>query len=211
MSSVLLKVSKTRSSRTTVYGTQRKVVSEKRQRGFARACDQPSDLSRSFPPTLRALTPLLPRPHPHLKSIFQHHTSRQHLHFTRRSPHQRRACTVPDTMSYLNDLVSQHESLLSICKHLSADIIHLAATCKENRASTSETKPTYALLQRHAHCDGKGIAAQAHLFKLHGEDPSKPHWRCLDEECPHDNRKPCDDSQVCNVCLPYVKVWVMLD
>lgn len=112
-------------------------------------------------------------------------------------------------MPYLNDLVSQYESLLSICKHLSsADIIHLAETCKENWASITETKKNYDMLYKWAHCDGKGVAAQAHLFELHDDNPSAPHWRRLDEEYLQGNRQPCDDcgAQVCNVCPPSVNV-----
>lgn len=107
-------------------------------------------------------------------------------------------------MPYLNDLVSQYESLLSICKYLSsADIIHLAETCKENWASITETKKTYKRLQKWAHCDGKGIVAQAREFGLHGGDPNKPYWPCLDKDYPKDVSKPCSVclAQVCNVCV----------
>jgi hypothetical protein len=39
-------------------------------------------------------------------------------------------------MPYLNNNLSRYECLLAICQFVSsADIIHLAATCKENKTS----------------------------------------------------------------------------
>jgi hypothetical protein len=63
-------------------------------------------------------------------------------------------------MPYLNDLLSQYECLLAICRFVSsADIAHLAATCKENHASITAGELTYNRLKKDAICDGKGIVA----------------------------------------------------
>jgi hypothetical protein len=102
-------------------------------------------------------------------------------------------------MPYLNDLLSHYECLLAICNDLSsADIIHLATTCKENQTSITASKQTYKRLKKNACCDGKGIVAQARVFGHHGgHDLSEPEWECLGADA-----KPCTDcgAQVCNVC-----------
>jgi hypothetical protein len=104
-------------------------------------------------------------------------------------------------MPYLNDLLSQYECLLAICRFVSsADIIHLAATCKENKTSITGSDLTYNRLKKNAVCDGKGIIAQKRVFGLHGRDhkvqQSEPDWQCLGV-----HSKPCSDcgAQVCDV------------
>lgn len=103
-------------------------------------------------------------------------------------------------MPHLNTLISQYETLLSLCKNLSsADIAYLAATCKENRVAITGSDPTHQRLHRHTICSGKGIAAQARLFGYHKEGIDKPDWPCLGEDA-----KPCTECgvKICNVCVP---------
>jgi len=104
-------------------------------------------------------------------------------------------------MPYLNDLPSQYECLLAICRNLaSADIVHLAATCKQNKASITASLPTYHRLQKNACCDVKGIVAPKRIFGHHGRDSGvqQSDWQCLGARC-----KPCSGcgAQVCNVSV----------
>lgn len=102
-------------------------------------------------------------------------------------------------MPYLNDLLSQYECLLAICRYVSsADIVHLAATCKENKLSITASEVTHNRLKENAVCDGKGIVAQMRVFGHHGRDRKvqKWEWHCLGADS-----KPCSgcSAQVCNV------------
>jgi hypothetical protein len=82
----------------------------------------------------------------------------------------------------ITKVLSQYELLKSVCKDLSsADIIHLAATCKEHRTYISSNAEILAILQSTAHCDGRGIVTQARMFGYWSGDPSKapPESKCL--------------------------------
>ena len=102
----------------------------------------------------------------------------------------------------ITKVLSQYELLKSVCEGLSsADIVHLAATCKEHRTYISSNKEILALLQSTAHCDGRGIVAQAHVFGYWSGDPSKAP---ADSKCLGADAKPCTEcgAHVCNVCVP---------
>ena len=110
-------------------------------------------------------------------------------------------------MPYLNDLLSQYECLLAICRFVySADIAHLAATCKQNRASVTAGEITHRRLKKNAICDGKGILSQARIFGLHS--PGLAHRsgaKVKDRDCQGVKVQPCVDcgANVCDVSPEY--------
>jgi hypothetical protein len=67
-------------------------------------------------------------------------------------------------MPYLNNLLSQYECLLAICRFVSsADIVHLAATYKENHATITGSEVTHNHPKKNVICDGKGIEAHSRI------------------------------------------------
>lgn len=99
----------------------------------------------------------------------------------------------------ITKVLSQYELLQSIRTNLSsADIIHLAATCKEHRTCITSSKAVFAHLQSTARCDGRGIVAQARVFGYWDGDPTNApaNSQCLDT-----NVKPCTScgAHVCDV------------
>jgi hypothetical protein len=99
----------------------------------------------------------------------------------------------------ITKVLSQYELLQSVCRVLSsADIIHLAATCKEHWTYIASNKPTLTNLLSTAHCDGRGIVAQARVFGYWEGDPSKApeHAQCFGADV-----KPCTScgAHVCDV------------
>jgi hypothetical protein len=112
-------------------------------------------------------------------------------------------------MPYLNNLLSQYECLLAICRFVSsADIVHLAATCKQNHASIAASEETYKRLKKNAVCDGKGILAQSRVFGLHDHTfgvlelcRDRPEVKVRDWDCQEVKVRPCTGcgANVCNV------------
>ena len=101
----------------------------------------------------------------------------------------------------ITKVLSQYELLQSVCSTLSsADIIHLAATCREHRTYIASNQTTFTKLLSSARCDGRGIVAQARVFGYWNGDPSKVPSivQCLGAEV-----KPCTlcGAQVCDVGL----------
>lgn len=100
-------------------------------------------------------------------------------------------------MADIAALLSQHQLLRSLCSNLSAaDMIHLSATCKENRMHIVSSQPILDKLLSDAICDGRGIVAQATVFGDWGSNPSKAPYRCLEADS-----RPCSACgiNVCNV------------
>ena len=82
-----------------------------------------------------------------------------------------------------------------ICQHLSsADIIHLAETSRTHWTYVASSKTVRQPLMSAAHCDGRGIVAQAKVFGYWGGDASHSPRKCLGADA-----KPCSDCGV-NVC-----------
>jgi hypothetical protein len=114
-------------------------------------------------------------------------------------------------MPYLNDLLSQYECLLAICRFVSsADIAHLAATCKQNRASITTSEITHRRLKKNAICDGKGVLAQSRVFGHHDHTfgvlelcEDRPEVTVRDWDCQEVKVRPCTDCgvNVCNVSI----------
>lgn len=117
----------------------------------------------------------------------------------------------------ITKVLSQYELLQAVCSTLSsADIVHLAATCtfptskrvnwsmlifasgKEHRTHITSSKEILALLQSNAHCDGRGIVAQARVFGYWKGDPTQApeKSRCLGADA-----RPCitGGAHVCDV------------
>ena len=114
-----------------------------------------------------------------------------------------RSLEPPATM--ISKVLSQYELLQLVCSYISsADIIHLAATCKEHQSYIASSKRTLANLLASACCDGSGIVSQAKVFGHWKGDPSAApaDFRCLT-----DDTAPCSScgAQVCDVSLPQVR------
>jgi hypothetical protein len=110
----------------------------------------------------------------------------------------------------ITKVLSQYELLQSVCSSLSsADIIHLAATCKEHWTYIASSKTSLTNLLSTSRCDGRGVVAQARVFGYWQGDPSSApsYAQCLDAET-----KPCTScgAQVCDVhgLLHFVRYWV---
>lgn len=117
----------------------------------------------------------------------------------------------------ITQLLSQYELLQSLCQNLSsADIIHLAATCKTHWVYMASSKPTLGALMSTAQCDGSGIVAQARIFGYWKGDPSNATNQCLGadaEPCSSCGIRVCDvrnSSRIANYGLTRVELSVSL-
>ena len=110
--------------------------------------------------------------------------------------------------STISTLLSQYELLKSLCENLSsADMIHLAATCKAHWIYVASSKPILDLLMSSAQCDGTGIVAQARVFSCFRGNASNAKQKCLGAAA-----KPCSScgAHVCDVCCPICTLTLLL-
>lgn len=105
---------------------------------------------------------------------------------------------IAQAMPPITTLLSQYELLSRLCGNLaSADIIHLAQTCREHWEYVTSSKRLLQAFISQAQCDGSGIVARARVFGHWKGDPTAEEA----VKCRRELAKPCVDcgAAVCNV------------
>ncbi|KAK6442971.1 hypothetical protein LTR95_000849 [Oleoguttula sp. CCFEE 5521] len=62
-------------------------------------------------------------------------------------------------------MISQYGMLAELCKHISsADVVHLAATCREHHGYITSNPALFKSFLGSGHCDSSGLMAQHKIF-----------------------------------------------
>nr|OQO20417.1 hypothetical protein B0A51_11158 [Rachicladosporium sp. CCFEE 5018] len=120
---------------------------------------------------------------------------------TPKDPKQARLLIAQPTPA-ITRMISQYGVLVELCKCMSsADIVNLAATCREHRKYISSNSDLLKVFMDSSHCDGSGLIAQQKIFGIDFGEGVDPKTRCLGYDA-----KPCVDcgAKVCTWCRFHV-------